>query len=126
MTPHHPIDTPEAPLPIGPYSQAMVCNGLLYTSGQIALTPDGQLNNHTIEDEVAQVLANLTAVLAAAHTDWGHVIKTTVYLTDMAYFDTFNTQYHQLVSVWPARTTIQVAGLPKGARIEVELVARIP
>jgi len=63
--------------------------------------------------------------LAAAQPDGGHVINTTAYRTDMAYFDTFNTPYNQLVSVWPARTTIQVAGLPKGARIEVELVAQL-
>lgn len=121
-----PIHTPDAPSPIGPYSQAIACKGLLYTSGQIALTPDGGMRNDTIESEVAQVLDNLTAVLAAAHTHWDHVIKTTVYLTDMAYFDTFNTQYERVVSVYPARTTIQVAGLPKGARIEVEVIAHIP
>lgn len=123
----HTISTPQAPAAIGPYSQAKVVNGLLFTAGQIPLVPQTmEMVTGPIEDQTRQVLANLDAVLAAAGTAWEKVAKTTVFLTDLADFAAFNAVYEQhLGGAKPARSTVQVAALPKGAKVEIELVAAI-
>ncbi len=119
------INTPNAPAPVGPYNQAVVYNGILYASGQIALDPKtGHMNNATFSDEVHQVLQNVQAVLSAANATPASVLKTTVFLTDMATFAEFNAIYDTYFKQpYPARSTIAVAALPKGARIEIEIIA---
>lgn len=114
-----------APKPIGPYSQAVLCGGLVFTSGQIAIDPDtGELVKTSIEEETEQVLKNLSAVLAAAGTGLDRAVRVNVYLTDMALFARFNSVYARYVSEpSPARTTVQVAALPKGASIEIDVIA---
>jgi 2-iminobutanoate/2-iminopropanoate deaminase len=122
-----PVSTPAAPAAIGPYSQAIEANGsrLLFLSGQIPLDPTtGQLNNATVADEVGQVLSNLRAVLAAAGASPSNLVKTTIFLTDMADFAVVNEAY----AAWlgehrPARATIAVKALPRGARVEIEGIA---
>lgn len=122
-----PVSTPAAPAAIGPYSQAIEANGSrwLFLSGQIPLDPTtGQLNNATVADEVGQVLSNLRAVLAAAGASPSNLVKTTIFLTDMADFAVVNEAY----AAWlgehrPARATIAVKALPKGARVEIEGIA---
>jgi 2-iminobutanoate/2-iminopropanoate deaminase len=121
------ISTSAAPAAIGPYSQAKVVGNLLFTAGQIPLIPETmQMVTGPIEDQTARVLKNLDAVLAEAGTTWDRVAKTTVFLTDLADFAAFNAVYDQhLGAAKPARSTVQVAALPKGAKIEIELVAEI-
>ena len=119
------ISTPSAPGAIGPYSQAKVTGGLLFTAGQIPLVPGTmEMVTGPIEAQTEQVLRNLDAVLAEAGTDWSRVVKTTVFLTDLADFGAFNTLYEKwLGGAKPARSTVQVAALPRGAKVEIELVA---
>jgi 2-iminobutanoate/2-iminopropanoate deaminase len=121
------ISTPAAPAAIGPYAQATVHGGLLFTAGQIPLVPETMaMVTGSIEAQTAQVLANLAAVLAEAGTGWDRVLKTTVFLTDLADFAAFNTVYEQaLGGAKPARSTVQVAALPRGAKVEIELVAAL-
>jgi 2-iminobutanoate/2-iminopropanoate deaminase len=121
------ISTPSAPAAIGPYAQAQVFGNLLFTAGQIALVPATmELTGGPIESQTEQVIANLTAILEAAGTDWSKVLKTTVFLTDLGEFAAFNAVYERLLGgARPARSTVQVAALPKGARVEIELVAGI-
>ena len=121
------IDTPTAPAAIGPYSQARITGNLLFTAGQIPLVPGSmELVAGPIEAQTEQVLKNLSAVLAAAGTSWDRVVKTTVFLTDLADFAAFNAVYEAaLGGAKPARSTIQVAALPRGARVEIELVAEV-
>ena len=122
------ITTSIAPAAIGPYSQGIVSGGLLFTAGQIPLDPkEMSLVGTTIEEQTLQVLHNLDAVLWAAETNWDRVVKTTVFLTDLADFPAMNRIYEQhLGDAKPARSTVQVAALPRGARIEIELVAEVP
>ncbi len=122
---HH---TDEAPEAIGPYSQAVEVDGWLYTSGQVALTPGGsELTGSDFDSQARQVLANLRAVLATAGCGFEDVVKATVYLTDFDDFPALNALYGEAMgSHRPARSTVQVAALPKGARLEIDLVARIP
>lgn len=123
------VQTADAPAAIGPYSQAIRSGDLLFTSGQVALDPaTGQMVSGGIDAEIAQVMHNLEAVLAASGLDFGHVLKTTIFLADMADFAAVNTVYGKAFEgdVPPARSTVQVAGLPRGARVEIELVARYP
>ena len=124
----NPIQTDQAPAAIGPYSQAMIESRLVYTSGQIPLDPaTGQLVNATFAAEVEQVLANLRAVLRAADCGMMDVMKTTVFLTDLGLFAEFNELYAKAFGAHkPARSTVQVAALPKGARIEIEAIALVP
>ena len=119
------IHTNKAPDAIGPYEQAIKANGFVYTAGQIALVPrSGELVAGGVEEQARQVLDNVTAVLEAAGTSWDRAVKTTIYLNDMADFAAVNAVYETyLGSGKPARTTVAVAGLPKGALVEVDVVA---
>lgn len=119
------IHTDKAPNAIGPYEQAIKANGFVYTAGQIGLEPaTGELVAGGIEEQARRVLDNVTAVLEAAGSSWGQVVKTTIYLNDMADFGAVNAIYEgYLGSAKPARTTVAVAGLPKGALVEVDVVA---
>lgn len=122
------ISTSGAPAAIGPYSQAIAIDGFVFCAGQAALDPaTGMLVEGGIEPEAERVMANLTAVLDAAGCTWADVVKATVFLVEMADFAAVNAIYGRFVGdPPPARSTIAVAGLPKGARVEIELVARRP
>lgn len=118
-------DTDEAPAPIGPYSQAVKIHGFLFTSGQIAIDPvTGNLIQNTVEDETIQVMKNLEALLSAADMNWDHVVKSTIYLKNMGDFPRVNEIYGSVFKQsYPARETVQVAALPKGANVEISVVA---
>jgi 2-iminobutanoate/2-iminopropanoate deaminase len=126
-TPPRPIHTPAAPEPVGPYNQAVAAGGLLFCSGQIALDPasGAMVGQGDVEAETRQVLANLRAVLAAAGCGPEQVVRTTVFLTDLADFATVNAIYAESfgAGVSPARACVQVAALPKGARVEIDAIA---
>lgn len=121
------INTKVAPAAIGPYSQGIVSGGFLFTAGQIPLVPETMsLLDGSIEEQTRQVLANLDAVLTAAGTDWNRVVKTTVFLVDMSEFEAMNRIYAEhLGNAKPARSTVQVAALPKGAKVEIEVIAEV-
>jgi len=129
MTLLKPLSTAGAPAAIGPYVQAqsVLSGGLewIYTSGQIGLDPGaGKIVAGGTAAETGQVMKNLAAVLAAAGCDFGNVIKTTIYLADMGDFQTVNEIYAEALGDYrPARATVEVAGLPKGARVEIDMVA---
>jgi 2-iminobutanoate/2-iminopropanoate deaminase len=120
--------TDRAPAAIGPYAQGTVANGFLFTAGQIPLDPDsGQIVEGDVVVQTEQVLRNLGAVLASAGATWSDVVKTTVYLTDMHDFPRLNEVYARAVGdARPARSTVQVAALPRGVRVEIDLVAALP
>lgn len=122
------IHTSNAPAAVGPYSQANKIGNLVFTAGQIALDPaTGQLREDEIQIQTEQVLKNLQAVLQAAGSDLSHVVKTTVFLKDMAEFKAMNEVYGRFfASNPPARSTVQVAGLPLNSRVEIEAVALVP
>lgn len=118
------VATQNAPQAIGPYSQAVKHNGLVYTSGQIALTPDGEMTENDIIKQTHQVMKNLTAVLHAAGSSLTGVIKTTIFLSDMDNFVTVNAIYAEYFgSHKPARATVAVKTLPKNALIEIDCIA---
>ncbi len=121
------VNTAEAPAPVGPYNQAVLAGGWLYCSGQIALDPQGGqlVGGGDVEQETRQVLRNLQAVLREAGASPAQVVRTTVYLVDLADFATVNGLYAEVFSgaVAPARACVQVAALPKGARVEIDAVA---
>lgn len=121
------IHTEAAPAPVGPYNQAVVAGGVVYCSGQIALDPSSgaMVGDGDVEAETRQVLANLQAVLAAAGGGPRQVVRTTVFLTDLADFARVNALYAELFGegVSPARACVQVAALPKGARVEIDAIA---
>ncbi len=121
------ISTPTAPAAIGPYSQGQVSGGFLFSAGQIPLIPESmEMVTGSIEDQTRRVMQNLDAVLAAAGTSWARVVKTTVFLTDLADFAAFNAVYGaHLGEAKPARSTVQVAALPRGAKVEIELIAEV-
>ncbi|MBQ8577871.1 MAG: RidA family protein [Clostridia bacterium] len=120
------ISTTNAPAAIGPYSQAIKAGNIVYTSGQIPLDPaTGTLIGNEIKAQTEQVMKNLAAVLAAAGTDFDHVVKTTCFLADIADFADFNTVYASHITSAPARSCVAVKSLPKGALVEVEVVAVI-
>jgi 2-iminobutanoate/2-iminopropanoate deaminase len=121
------ISTENAPKAIGPYSQAVAWNGLVYLSGQIPLDPaTGQLVEGGIVEQTDRVLQNLKAVLEAAGSDLDHVLKTTVFLKDMSEFAHMNEIYgHYFAANPPARATVEVARLPRDVRVEIECVAAI-
>lgn len=121
------VSTESAPRAIGPYSQGVIASGLLYTAGQIALDPATmQVEAEGITEQTERVMANLAAILAAAGADFSKVVKTTVFLTDMADFQAMNDVYARAFGDHrPARSTVAVAGLPKGVRVEIEVVADV-
>ena len=121
------ISTPDAPAAIGPYSQGVIVNGLLFASGQIALDPKtGELVGDTIEEQAAQVMKNVGALLKAAGTDFDHVVKTTCFLEDIADFAKFNAVYAKSFGEkLPARSAVGIDKLPKGALIEVVVIASV-
>lgn len=118
------VATGDAPQAIGPYSQAITLDGLVFCSGQIPLTPQGTLVEGGIAAQTRQVLTNLKHVLEAAGSSLGQVLKTTVFLADMADFQAMNAVYGEFfTSEPPARSTVQVARLPRDARVEIEAIA---
>jgi 2-iminobutanoate/2-iminopropanoate deaminase len=121
------ISTDKAPSAIGPYSQGIVANGFLFSAGQIPLDPDaGKIVEGGIVEQTEQVMRNLQEVLRAAGASWGDVVKTTVYLQDLAHFPTVNEVYGKsLGDARPARSTVQVSALPRGAMVEIDLIAAV-
>lgn len=119
------ITTDRAPKAIGPYAQAVTAGGFLFLSGQIPLDPaTGQVVRGTLEDEVTRILENLKAVLAAGGAGFDRVVRTTVFLTDLGDFEAMNAVYARYFGESrPARSTVQVAALPKGARVEIDAMA---
>ncbi len=122
------IYTEQAPKALGPYSQGIKIGNLLFTAGQVALNPStSEMNNATIEDEVHQIMRNLTQVAIAAGTSLDHVVKTTIFVTDLSLFGKINELYGgYFESNPPARSTVQVADLPAGARVEIDMIIHIP
>ncbi len=118
------ISTKEAPQAIGPYSQAVVVNGFVYTSGQIGLLPNGELIADDVESQTHQVMKNLFYVLEAANAHFNDVIKTTIFLEDMRDFDKINAIYaHYFGTHKPVRSTVAVRSLPKNVKIEIDCIA---
>ena len=118
------ISTPDAPKAIGPYSQAIVVNGVLYASGQIAIDPNTGTLSGNIESQTRQVMQNIGAILKAANMYFSNVVKTTVFITNMSDFATVNSIYAEyFVTDAPARSCVAVDSLPKGALIEIEIIA---
>jgi len=122
------VKTEKAPQAIGPYSQAIIAGGFVFASGQIPIDPaTGELRTGTIEDQTRQVLHNLSAVLEAADCSLADVVKATVYLQDMNDFSRMNAVYGEFFKTpYPARAAIQVARLPRDAKVEIEAVALSP
>ena len=119
------IKTDKAPAAIGPYSQGIIANGFLFTAGQIALDPStGQIIEGDIKAQTERVLKNLTEVLTAAGASWKDVVKTTVFLHDMNDFPAVNETYARMIGdARPARSTVQVSGLPRGVLVEIDAIA---
>ena len=120
------IRTDQAPLPIGPYNQAVRANGCLYISGQIGIDPnDGSIKNGTLEEETHQVLTNLGAILTAAGIGFEHVVKCTVFIIDMSQFARINAVYATYFNeaTAPARETVEVSNLPKNVQVEISAIA---
>ena len=119
------INTKDAPAPIGPYSQAVLANGFLFLSGQIAINPEnGELNLSSIAEETHQVMRNIKAVLLEAGYTFDQVVKTTIFLADMELFSAVNEVYGSYFnSTYPARETVAVKGLPKGVNVEISVTA---
>lgn len=119
------IETTNAPAPIGPYSQAVLSGNTLYTSGQIAIDPiSGDMVMNTIEDETHQVMKNMKAVLAEAKMTFNHVIKTSIFISDMDNFARINAVYDlYFTDNFPARETVEVARLPKDVNVEISMIA---
>ncbi len=119
------IATSNAPKALGPYSQAVLTGSNLYLSGQIAINPEtGEMVQDSIEAETEQIMSNIEAILTEARYNFMHVVKTTIYATDIKFFDAVNKVYGKYFHAEPpARSFVQVAGLPKGARVEIEVIA---
>lgn len=119
------IEAAKAPAPIGPYNQAVLAGNMLFISGQIPLVPGtNNLNNANIQDETHQVMNNLKAILTEAGMDFSHVVKTTIFLTDMALFGSVNDIYARYFKGnFPARETVAVKGLPRNVNIEISMIA---
>jgi 2-iminobutanoate/2-iminopropanoate deaminase len=121
------INSKNAPEPVGPYNQAILVDGTLYLSGQIALDPKSmKMDNSTIESETIRVLNNIEAVLKEANYDFNDIIKTTIFLTNMEDFNVVNEIYGKRFEkeFAPARETVEVSGLPKNAKIEISVIAK--
>ncbi len=120
------VQTPNAPAAIGPYSQAMIAGGMVFTSGQIALTPAGEMVEGDVSAQCIQVVSNLKAVLEAAGSSFDKVIKTTIFLADMDDFAAVNAIYaNAFGNHKPARSTVAVKTLPKNALVEIDAIALI-
>ncbi|MDQ2890492.1 MAG: Rid family detoxifying hydrolase [Gemmatimonadota bacterium] len=121
------VHTAAAPAAIGPYSQGVIVNGVLYTAGQIALDPaTGQMSTGDVREQAEIVMRNLTAVITEAGATWATVAKTTVYLHDMAAFPIVNEVYGRwLGDARPARSTVQVSALPRGGLVEIDAIVAI-
>ena len=119
------IETPHAPAPIGPYSQAVQVGETLYVSGQIAIDPvNGTMNMDTLETETHQVMKNLGAILETVGMSYANIVKTSIFLSDMGDFARVNAIYGSyFTSQFPARETVEVAGLPKGVNVEISVIA---
>lgn len=119
------INTPNAPAPIGPYNQAVMTGDMLFISGQVALVPGtGELANADLTEETHQVMKNLQAILTEAGLDFSHVVKTTIFLSDMSLFAAVNEIYGSyFTSDYPARETVAVKGLPKNVNVEISMIA---
>ena len=121
------INTPSAPAPIGPYNQAILAGDMLFISGQICIDPStGALMNHDIQQETHQVMHNLRSILTAADMSFHHVVKTTIFITDMNRFSEINEVYGKYFdsnSSFPARETVQVSALPKFVNVEISMIA---
>lgn len=119
------INTSNAPSPIGPYSQAVVVNGFLFASGQVAMNPEsGEINLTSIAEETHQVMRNIKAVLLEADYEFSHIVKTTIFLSDMSLFAEVNEAYGSYFdSNFPARETVAVKGLPRGVNVEISITA---
>jgi len=118
------IETDKSPKAIGPYSQAIMNGNIIFTSGQIHLTPDGKLLNGTIEEKTHQVMKNLKNVLEKAGVTFNEVVKTTIYITDMSVYKKLNEVYGSyLKDPYPARETVCVKELPLGAKVEISMIA---
>lgn len=125
---HEIVHTAKAPAAIGPYSQGVVANGFLFTAGQIAIDPaTGQIVAGDVAAQTERVMANLTAVLTEAGAAWSNVVKTTVFLHDMGDFPVVNEVYGRaLGEARPARSTVQVAALPRGVLVEIDAIVALP
>lgn len=120
------IYTPKAPAAIGPYSQAVVCGDMLFTSGQIPVNPEtGEIAGETISEQAEQVMKNIGAVLEEAGTNFGNAVKTTCFLADMGDFQVFNEVYAKYFVNKPARSCVAVKTLPKNVLCEVEVIAKL-
>lgn len=119
------ITTSGAPAPIGPYNQAVLTGNMLFISGQICIDPaTGNLKNKDIQEETHQVMHNLKAILQQTEMDFSHVVKTTIFLTDMHQFGAVNEVYGKYFeSAFPARETVQVSALPKFVNVEISMIA---
>ncbi|WP_281191242.1 RidA family protein [Staphylococcus schleiferi] len=120
------INTSKAPNAVGPYSHASVVNGLVFTSGQIPLTLDGEIVSDCVQKQTDQVLENLKVVLEAAGSDLNHVVKALIFLSDMENFQKVNEVYEKYFDTHrPARSAVEVARLPKDVKVEIELIAEV-
>ncbi len=121
------IETKDAPTPIGPYSQGVIANGILYSSGQIAIHPDsGELLTNTIKEETHQVMKNIEALLKQAELTFDNVLKCSIFLSDMDLFQSVNEIYGSYFSApYPARECVAVKGLPKGVNVEITVIASL-
>lgn len=126
------INTSSAPAPIGPYNQAILCGGMLFISGQICINPlTGELKNKDVQEETHQVMHNLRSILTEAGMDFGNVVKTSIFITDMNRFSEINEVYGKYFegnqpqgkSGFPARETVQVSALPKFVNVEISMIA---
>jgi 2-iminobutanoate/2-iminopropanoate deaminase len=120
-------DVETAPKAIGPYSQAVLSDNFVFLSGQIPINPEtGQLIGQNIEEQANQVLKNIRSILSHLELDFSNVVKTTIFLTDLGNFKTVNMIYEKWLGTFkPARSTIQVAGLPLGSQVEIEMIASL-
>ena len=119
------VQTDKAPAPIGPYNQAIRANGFLFVRGQVAIVPEtGALETGTIQTETHQVMKNIQAILEEAKLDFSHIVKTTIFLSDMNLFASVNEIYGSyFTGAYPARETVAVKGLPKGVNVEISVIA---